>query len=96
MKADIECLDCCVNKVSGLLDQYQADDRVREAVLEKVKEILKQADKDVSAPVLMQQTVDVLEDYFEIDDAYTVPKKNRSGRQSVCPVILSLRDCNML
>lgn len=75
MKADIECLDCCVNKVSGLLDQYQADDRVREAVLEKVKEILKQADKDVSAPVLMQQTVDVLEDYFEIDDAYTVPKE---------------------
>ena len=40
MKAEKECLECCRNKVSGLLDQYSASEDVRAMILEQTERIL--------------------------------------------------------
>lgn len=74
MKAEKECLECCRNKVSGLLDQYCTSEKVREIVLEHTEKVLDQAG-DKSAPVLMAEVISAFEAYLHISDSYEDPKK---------------------
>ncbi len=74
MKAEKECLECCRNKVSGLLDQYSASEDVRAMILEQTERILGPAG-DKSAPVLMAEVISAVETYLNVSDSYEYPKK---------------------
>ncbi|MGN1165859.1 MAG: damage-control phosphatase ARMT1 family protein [Lachnospiraceae bacterium] len=74
MKADKECFECCRNKVSGLLEQYQASESVRDRVTIDIEKVLADA-KEKSAPVLMAEVISIVEKSLDISDAYDIPKK---------------------
>lgn len=74
MKAEKECLECCRNKVTGLLEQYCASEKIRGIVLEHTERVLEQVG-DKSAPVLMAEVISAFEAYLHISDSYEHPKK---------------------
>ena len=74
MKAEQECVECCRNKVSGLLEQYHAAEEVRTVILEHTERVLG-AREDRSAPVLMAEVMAAAETYLNVSDSYEYPKK---------------------
>ena len=75
MKADKECLECCVKKVEGLLDQYKVSEKKRRDIMEQVEELIEKTGEDISAPSLMAQVMSILELRIGIADAYDEPKR---------------------
>lgn len=74
MKAEKECLECCRNKVSGLLEQYHASEDIRTAVLMHTENVLDSAEEK-SAPVLMAEVMSAAEAYLNVSGSYEYPKK---------------------
>lgn len=70
MKANIECYFCCVRKIEGLLKQYNVSDSDSIEILKNVSNIIYSADNDISAPVLMNKIMNILEQKLGITDTY--------------------------
>ena len=70
MKANMECYFCCIKKIEGLLKQYNVSDDDSIEILKCVSNIIYSADNDISAPVLMNKIMNILEEKLGITDTY--------------------------
>lgn len=75
MKADAKCFGCCEDKAVGLLKQYQIPEQTEKLVMEQIHQKIKEADREISAPVLMADVMVLLEQYMDIAKAYEEPKR---------------------
>lgn len=75
MKADISCYFCCIEKMKGLLKQYNVTDSDSVDMIKDVCFAISNADKNISAPVLMSKIFNILEHKLGVTDTYSNVKK---------------------
>ena len=75
MRANLQCYYCCIRKIEGLLNQYNVSDTDSIEIIKDVFKIMSECDDNISAPVLMNKTMLVLENKLGVTDTYKDAKE---------------------
>ncbi len=75
MKADLACFLCCEKKALSLMEQYQVSEKKELDLMKEIYGSFSRAGEDTSAPLLMADMMEILEEQVGISDAYREPKK---------------------
>ncbi|MFR0078823.1 MAG: ARMT1-like domain-containing protein [Blautia sp.] len=79
MRVDMQCFLCCAKKAAGLLEQYRVPDEKAALLMREIFGELSRTEEETSAPVLMAEMMEVLEERVGISDAYEKPKRLYNG-----------------